>query len=112
MDVGDNIEDNLMNLRFTNIKHVLGEMPLLSPKFFSAETPKGLKTQLYPHQKTLVKAILDREEKRYITVSLKKNLVGHLTNNPNILEYNSIVLSEPFGSGKTIIILAVILSNQ
>jgi len=112
MDVGDNIEDNLMNLRFTNIKHVLGEMTLLSPKFVSAETPKGLKTELYPHQKTLVKAILDLEEQRYITVSLKKNLVGHLTNNPNILEYNSIVLSEPFGSGKTIIILAVILSNQ
>jgi SNF2 family DNA or RNA helicase len=62
----------------------------------------GLSTTLFPHQKTIVKALLDIEEFRQYN---NKDKTITLTN-------NCCVLSEPVGSGKTIEILALILLNR
>jgi hypothetical protein len=65
------------------------------------DTPPGLKTELYPHQKTAVKALLDAEKVRY-----RKHRDSYME---AIYESSAVVLSEPFGSGKTFIILAFLL---
>ncbi len=61
----------------------------------------GLKTMLYKHQQTAVAAMLDLERERIIY----NNKLQELT-------YNSAVLSEPVGSGKTIDILSIIIINK
>lgn len=58
----------------------------------------GLKTNLFEHQKTVVKAMIDMELNRRINT------------NKGLLKFSAGVLSEPVGSGKTIEILSVILS--
>ena len=61
----------------------------------------GLKTTLYRHQRTVVKALLDMENNRRLTMNDKSQLT-----------HTAIVLSEPVGSGKTIDILALILLSK
>jgi hypothetical protein len=67
----------------------------------------GLKTTLYAHQQTAVKAMLDLEFKRSFT----QNKVCSSTISYKIA-YNVGVLSEPVGSGKTIDILAIICLSK
>jgi hypothetical protein len=66
----------------------------------------GLKTTLYEHQKTAVQGMLEMELCRSIPIK-KVN-----TSNTYNFIYNSAVLSEPVGSGKTIDILSLILLNK
>ncbi len=62
----------------------------------------NLNIQLFPHQKTAVKACVDLENKRIINF-IRSNIT---------LEYNAGILSEPVGSGKTLIILSTIIFNN
>jgi hypothetical protein len=74
---------------------------LLDNTFSKVEYVNGLKTTLYEHQKTAVRAMLDLEQKRSIRIfSTQYNT--YVT-----MQYNVSVLSEPVGSGKTIDILAL-----
>ena len=60
-------------LRFTNIKFDDSHGKVaLNEHYLKSQTPNGLKTELYPHQKTLVQAILDLEDKRYIYIKNKQ----------------------------------------
>jgi hypothetical protein len=75
----------------------ISQAPFLTDHYDEVENPAGLKTGLYPHQKTVVQALLDLEEKRMLTIDGKE------------VASNAIILSEPLGSGKTIEILSMIL---
>lgn len=84
---------------FTNIEHECQSITLLDESFTSVDTPPGFKGALLPHQGVVISALLDLENNRKLQVA------GHR------VESNAIVLSEPFGSGKTIILLSLILLN-
>ncbi len=66
----------------------------------------GMKTTLYPHQQTAVKAMLDLEYERDI------NMANTVMGSAYKVSYNSAVLSEPVGSGKTIDTLALIMMSK
>ena len=66
----------------------------------------GLKTNLFPHQQTVVKAMIDLEQHRTYDMSNTNSKISY-----NI-SYNAAVLSEPVGSGKTLDILSVICINK
>ena len=72
----------------------------LDDSFSKINYVPGLKTTLYRHQRTIVKALLDLENNRKIDTSF------------GYLQHTAIVLSEPVGSGKTIDILALILLSK
>lgn len=81
------------------------------------ERPPNLLTDLLPHQRTTVKAMLDLETKRYIKI---KNLPvgahwGPTTPSPfysdPVVETTAGVLSEALGSGKSFEIMALISLN-
>ncbi len=60
----------------------------------------NLKTSLFPHQQTIVKAMCDIERTRTFRI-------GNLT-----IHTNACILSEPVGSGKTVDLLSVILLQK
>ncbi len=66
----------------------------------------GMKTTLYPHQQTVVKAMLDLEYERDICMS------NYTLGSTYKISYNAAVLSEPVGSGKTIDTLALIMMSK
>lgn len=70
-----------------------------------ATTPPGLKTELLEYQKASLHRILSLEASRKTTPK------GYLLGNPRDVHAPCCILAEPFGSGKTIIILAVLLSR-
>lgn len=71
----------------------------------------GLKTTLFPHQKPIVQAMVDAENHRKSTI---KTSGGRYSNDAETLSIlnSASVLSEPVGSGKTIDIIALILSQK
>lgn len=77
-----------------------GGIPL-NETYRQEETPKGFRKgfELYPHQKVILAAMLDVEQKR----EFKHHSNTHKT--------SAGLLSEKFGSGKTVIILALILRD-
>jgi hypothetical protein len=76
-------------------------MVLLNDDFIKHPTPKSFKGKLFPHQQTILAAMLELEKKRSITIKGSKL--------HNVYETSAGRLSEKFGSGKTIIILALLL---
>ena len=70
------------------------------------ETPKGLKTRLQPHQQAAVRAMRDLEQRRVLEIC-EESWIDH--SQDNYLETQVGVLSDKFGSGKTIDILALVL---
>jgi SNF2 family DNA or RNA helicase len=72
----------------------------LNDLFDKIDTIPDLKTNLYSHQKTVVKAMFDLEQEK------------QLTKNKTNLYFNAAVLSEPVGSGKTICLLSLILLDR
>ncbi len=78
----------------------------LDSTFGKLDHVPGLKTTLYPHQQTAVKAMLDMEYARDI------NMIADNGATAIRVSYNAGVLSEPVGSGKTIDALAVILMSK
>ena len=78
----------------------------LNETYAKVDYVPGLKTTLYEHQKTAVRGMLEMELCRNIPI--KKANAQNMYN----FVYNSAVLSEPVGSGKTIDILSLILLNK
>lgn len=82
-------------------KKLVGPLILIDHTFRKIDTIPGLKTNLYEHQKPVVRAMIDIEEARQI-----------LGTSNTIIKYSGAVLSEPVGSGKTIEILSLILAHR
>ena len=92
--------------------HELDKFIELDETYGMIPTPDGFKgIQLYPHQATAVKALLDIEDARIIRIANKDFLEQSSHTNDVIIETSAVVLSEPFGSGKTFEILALILTR-
>ncbi len=70
--------------------------------------PPGLKVELYEHQKTVVQAMLDIEDTREVFCEDAAKAI-HDVEGPLRVTTSGMLLSEPFGSGKTIEILTLIL---
>lgn len=95
-------------LSFTNLKHDLKRVSELSENFEAVSTPVGFNNiELLPHQCVAVKAMLDIEDKRVVTLDTRA--FNKITSDEVQVETSGVVLSEKFGSGKTIEILAFIL---
>ncbi len=86
----------------------LSEQVKLDESFRSVETPTRMqKLQLYPHQATVVAAMLDLEDRRVL--KMPNTGYENITSDEIVVETSGMVLSEPFGSGKTAEILSLIL---
>jgi hypothetical protein len=73
----------------------------------------GLNTTLYPHQRTSLQALIDIETTRRIPLKAKLCINGINVLGPNpAITYNEAVFSDPVGSGKTIVMLALIMANR
>jgi hypothetical protein len=80
--------------------------------FLGIDDIEGLKTTLYPHQKPIVQAMVDAENNRKFTIiTTGRGENGELAEILTVIN-SSCVLSEPVGSGKTIDILALIISQK
>lgn len=95
-------------LTFSNTEHKLYEQIEVTEKFAAIETPARFKGMLYQHQCSVVKAMLDLEDTRVIKIASTKEF-DKLSNSNPIIETSAMVLSEPFGSGKTFEILSMIM---
>jgi hypothetical protein len=83
---------------------------LLDNTYTTVDNVPGLKTALFPHQKTIVRAMLDLE----MTRSFEINTINYTSSEITMYEIKTTagVLSEAVGSGKTIDILSVILLQK
>ncbi len=99
-------------LSFTKLVHTFGKSTELNEDFLQVPaTIDGLKVQLYPHQMTMVKAMIDVYNVRYIKCkSVGKDYRRFLE--LLVLQTGSFVLADSLGSGKTICILAFITLTQ
>ena len=85
------------NIKINNYRTINNAVAVeLNATHLKVDKVPGLKTLLYPHQKTVVKGMLDSEYYRSFNAS-----------NYQVC-YSADVLSEPVGSGKTVDILALI----
>lgn len=75
------------------------------------DTPDSFKLPLYDYQKKEVYRILDIEAKRYVAVNSDKNFNSANPTDPIALVTSSCRMDSPYGSGKSIIALAVIASR-
>ena len=101
--------EEFQELDWLTVEHKLRTQAFITEDFkFVMVQPKGLKLQLRPHQATLVEAMTAYAMKRYVWIeSLGK--FAKITGERLVAESGGMVLSEPFGTGKTIIILAVLM---
>ena len=82
--------------------HTLKDISLLTREHVILDRQPAFKTfELYPHQQTLVRAMADLEDRRSLNVTTESGKVVQIST-------SAIMLSEPFGCGKTLIILALI----
>ena len=90
--------------RFGSGVLTLGKLEMVDRDYAHATTPTRLNVNLFPHQETAVQALLDIEDKRVFPATSGSKVVT--------LRAGAVVLSEPVGSGKTYIILAMIAHRQ
>jgi hypothetical protein len=93
---------------YTGDSNNSGVEHLLNNSYTKIESVPGLKTSLFPHQKTIVKAMIDLEMNRSYNIPI----LYDGDNATHKLKTTSGVLSEAVGSGKTIDILSVILLQK
>ena len=107
----DEIIDSDTNLmiqrRFIDNREHIDERVKMNGDFVHHPTPKGFKTKLLVHQQTVLAAMLDLEETRVVKVHIE-NEYGELKQR---LETCAGLLSEKFGSGKTVMILALMVAK-
>jgi SNF2 family DNA or RNA helicase len=102
---------NVEGKSFIEAEHKLEKNVELDESFAQVQTPIGFKgIELYPHQSTVVKAMIDLENTRVVKVKTAE--FTDYTTEDAVIETSAMVLSEPFGSGKTFEILALILSQR
>ncbi len=77
---------------------------ILGPHYMRAPTPDSLRAILFPYQRISLQAMIDIETSQNVVV---KNSMGVKLN----IKTNSGVLSDPVGSGKTIVILSLLLAR-
>lgn len=88
-------------------KHSM-ETTRLTPEFATIKAPPGLNAVLYPHQEVVVAALLDMENARKLHMQTPGTFKD-FTESPVWLETSAATLAEPYGSGKTLEILAFIM---
>lgn len=76
----------------------------INQDFDTVDVVPGLKTMLYPHQKTIVKAMVELEKERIVTIDTTDAIYTNTC--------SAAILSDPVGSGKTIDILSLILLQK
>jgi hypothetical protein len=96
----NSVQDKLTFIFKINDKEYINTEPL-DERFTHHPTPIGLHINLYEHQKTILSAMIQLEN---------ANLLYH--NNNQCTRTNAGILSEKLGSGKTIIILALIIQKN
>ena len=94
----------------------LGKSTLLTAEYATSNADL-LKLPLLIHQGTIVQAMLDLESTRKLNIYKNSNnkFITELSNHKELMlnvETSAMVLSEPFGSGKTIEILALIVARN
>jgi putative flippase GtrA len=94
-------QERITSSSYTNTLKIL-----LDNSYEKIEFIPNLKTSLYQHQKTIIKAMVDIENNR------KFNIRKQRTDEFFIIKTTSCVLSEAVGSGKTIDILGLILLQK
>lgn len=110
MSIRNTIELNSINddqKRFLDDREIVGERIRLNGDYAHHPTPKGLKAKLLLHQQTILHAMLSLEAKREISGESG----GRYNNCKLTYETCAGLLSEKFGSGKTIIILALLVAK-
>ena len=92
---------NTIKKQFTDHRHVACRVEM-DENYVKHQTPIGFKTKLLVHQQTVLAAMLDLEKKRVVNLHMD-----------NLYKYETCagLLSEKFGSGKTIMILSLIVAS-
>ena len=90
-----------------NAPHVVEESILLDATYNKITPYDMTHVTLYPHQETIVQAMLDIEHARYL-VAKPVPAYNTATKSKVVIKYDGFLLSEGFGTGKTIEILEYI----
>jgi SNF2 family DNA or RNA helicase len=102
------VEPDITPKRFCDFRYNIEKCVRLNADYEHHPTPEGFNTELLPHQQTVLAAMLNVEEIRMVQGRDKINPHG---SNTLTFETCAGLLSEKFGSGKTIIILALIMAK-
>lgn len=100
-------------LKFIDVQHSYDTKYDLVEDMVEAQQPPLFKggIQMTPYQLISLQTLLDIEERQQIQCIASTFGVGHETNQPLCVKTSAAVLSEPLGSGKTIIILGLLCSR-
>lgn len=102
--------DQILLKNFTDDRTIITNAIKIGENYIHHETPIGFNTKLLLHQQTVLAAMLDLEKNRTVRGMRDK----YCSNNKFIMQtYETCagILSEKFGSGKTIMVLALIMTN-
>jgi hypothetical protein len=99
-------DDIIQQKRFIDDRVLIDAKIDMNGDYVHHPTPKGLKTKLLPHQQTVLAAMLELEETRTV-----RGETGARGSRVQTFETCAGSLSEKFGSGKTIMILALITAK-
>lgn len=66
----------------------------------------------FAHQAVALEALKDCERKRFIRVPAPSESYEKITNHPLIIESNSMAIGDKFGTGKTAIVISMIIDNK